>query len=195
MRGLLSIAAMACVGCAPWIDVYRPSEELTAVAGDVPAARYPITGEARRGEALIAATGIVQPRLASGQHAAYLAVRIVVDNDDDDAPWTLDLRQQRVTFPALGTLAPAYVDSDGRDLPLLVVAPGRKRTVDLYYALPPPLTKPREVPTFTLDWRVQTPAALICARTEFALVRVKPEEVHYPRYMYSASAPLLRRLE
>ncbi len=174
MNKLIPIAlCVAAGGCAP-AYVYRPTQEVTAEAGGRPASRYPIPPESPHGSLTVATFGIAEVQVGE-QALKMLHVREVVSNDDDIAPWTLDTRQQLVEVPGHGKSVPTYVNTDVAGAPLVAIQPGTKRTIDLYYALPPGVQKADKLPEFDVLAHVQTPLRPVAQRTPFERFAIEPE--------------------
>src|SRR3954469_17082822 len=147
--GILIAAAVVLGGCAAeGRYIYRPEQQATATVNRLPAARYSIPPERPAGEVLLASSGITQLPNSDARTPA-LFVRIIVTNNSDETPWTLDTRQQ---FAWLGGewQTPADVNAYGQSSPNLQVARGEKRLVDLYYRLPPKAESDEQVPRFEL---------------------------------------------
>jgi hypothetical protein len=180
---LIAATAMVLGGCASeGRYIYRPEQQVTATVSSLPAARYSIPPERPAGEVLIASSGITQLPNSDARTPA-LFVRVIVTNNSDDTPWTLDTRQQ---FAWLGGewQSPANVNGYGQSSPVIQVTRGEKRLVDMYYRLPPKADGDEEIPRFELAWTIQTAARVVAERTSFDRLRVEPAYVAGTYYPY-----------
>lgn len=194
MRKLAAaVVVAACAGCAPWRYVYVPGERMTAVADEFPAARYPIPLVEPRGELIVGALGLLPPDPDEEVSPTLLGVRITIANTGDIAPWTLDVREQLLVLNGGKPFGPTYIDSASPALPVLVINPGEKRTVDLYYRMPDDIEGPAQVPSFQLLWRLHTGDAMAGRRTWFTRIRIGAEASRYPAYIDSATKHVLQR--
>ena len=161
-------------GCATSGYVFAPAEQATASIGGYPAANYALPPEGPRGKLEAASFGIVAMQVNDGgAETRFLQVRLSVANNNDVAAWTVDTRQQLLALPGEGQSRPAFANSDQQDLPNITVAPGQKRTIDLYYALPLPLQSADHIPQFELLWHVQTPSREVAERTPFERIKIE----------------------
>jgi hypothetical protein len=157
------IAALA--ACGP-SNNFVPEQASTMVDGNA-ATVVPIPPEAPKGEVRVASSGLTTLRADDAPDLPALRVTMIVTNDADQTPWTVDTREQ--LLEARGqTLRPAFASSDRDGLPLIQVGPREKRTIDLYYALPD-----KDVDQFELAWQVDTADRLVGERTAF--YRTEPE--------------------
>ncbi len=185
MKRLTSfVLAVALAGCAP-AYVYRPTQEVTAQTGGRPASLYPIPPESPHGSLTVATFGVVKVQVGD-RDLDMLHARLVVANNDDIAPWTLDTRQQLAVVPGHGRSSPTYVNTDVPGAPLVSIAPGQKRTIDLYYALPPGIQKASQLPEFDVLTHVQTPLRPVAERTPFE--RYAVDQQTYETYYGGAFA-------
>src|SRR5215471_2879520 len=88
------LATILVAACAPDEYIYRPAEQATAEVGGLPAARYGVPPERPVGSVLVASSGLARIGFSGGAEQKMLQVRLVVSNNSDDAPWTLDTREQ-----------------------------------------------------------------------------------------------------
>jgi hypothetical protein len=180
--------AFALVGCEHQY-VYQPVVSTSAAVAGRPASYYTIPPEAPRGDVRIATFGFVDihPRNADeGAVIRGLHVRMIVANNSN-APWTVDTRDQMLSLPGRGESRPAFVTVDaGASPPTVVVPSGEKRTVDLFYPLPPDLQKAEKVPAFDTVWRVDTGVRVVVERTPFERLEVEPSYPYdYGPYDYA----------
>jgi hypothetical protein len=66
-----------------------------------------------------------------------LHVRMALDNEGDDTPWTLDIRDQQVELPGIGRSQPQFAKAGVRSLPTITVPRRERRVIALYYPVPP----------------------------------------------------------
>jgi hypothetical protein len=123
---------------------------------------------------LVASSGVVEAKFQENVATRLLSVRMVIENNADAAPWTVDTREQRAIVQGIGDSAPAYVNTDGRGAPTLQIARGEKRTIDLYFPLPANADDPRHVPQFDIAWQVHTSERPVAERTSFDRMRIEP---------------------
>jgi hypothetical protein len=184
----IALAAIWLVGCAESRYIYRPAQQATATVGNLPAARYAIPAERPTGEVLIASPGLTAMPEADGRTPA-LFVRMVVTNNSDDTPWTVDTRQQ---FAFIGgeKQSPSFVNGAKPQETALQIPRGEKKLVDLYYPLPAKIEGDEQIPQFELAWTVATPSRAIAERTAFDRLRIEP---YYYDGGYYAYGPYWRR--
>ena len=176
--GLASLVAFG--GCASQQYVYTP-ETTNAVAAGSPAERTAIPQERPQGTVEVASFGITDLELR-GTRVPALHVRMIVTNDGDDTPWTLDTNQQLLQIPNDGRAAPIYVNSDVRTLPNVTVARQARHVLDLYYQLPDGITTDAQLPAFSLLWQVTTPSRQVASRTTFDRVDRAPRVAYGTAY-------------
>ena len=177
----IALAAILFAGCAENRYIYRPAQQATATVGNLPAARYTIPAERPTGEVLIASPGLTAMPEAESRTPA-LFVRMVVTNNSDDTPWTVDTRQQ---FAFIGgeKQSPAFVNGAKPTEAALQIPRGEKKLVDLYYRLPGKIDGDEQIPQFELAWTVGTPSRPIAERTSFDRMSVEPQ--YYDRGYYA----------
>lgn len=172
---LLALGPVAIAGCEPTY-VYAPAVSTAATVSGRLATYTPIPPEAPRGDVRIATFGLVglrTPGQGDDDEVVAVQLRMVVANNSDK-PWTVDTREQRVKLPADGESRAAYVSTDQGAPPVVVVPPGGKREIDLFYPLPEHLEKERWLPAFDLVWKVQTDTRLVVERAPFERLKVEP---------------------
>jgi hypothetical protein len=169
------LASCVLVACAEDEYIYRPAEQATANVGGLPAARYGIPPERPLGTVLIASSGLARVGFGDGAEQRMLAVRMVVSNNTDDVPWTVDTREQRAIVLGAGESRPVYANADGGLSPLLQVARGKKMSVDLFYPLPADRQNAKHVPEFDVIWQVRTGERIVAERTPFERLEIEPE--------------------
>ena len=174
MKRWIPLIALGLAACAPEY-VYRPTEQVTATSAGRPASRYDIPPESPRGSVTASTFGIANFIIGrEGERVRLLHVRLVISNDNDNRSWLVDTRRQIVALPNEGESRPAYVNSNIQGLPYVNIPPGQKRTLDLYYALPPSLQRARNIPEFDVLWSVQTAARVVAVRTPFEREEIEP---------------------
>jgi hypothetical protein len=179
-----SVLAVFAAACVSEEYAYVPTENATVSLGGSPAARYAIPPGAPTGDVRIASYGIAKLESSDGSselEALHLRLSIA---DNGARPWTLDTRDQRVDLDGRGSSAPAFASADhaGTPPPMVTVAPGGKRTVDLFFPLPRDLWNAESLPAFDAIWRVTTDTQVVAERTPFE--RVALEEPPYDEYAY-----------
>jgi hypothetical protein len=179
------VASLLLTACAEDLYVYRPTEQATARVGGLPAARYGIPQERPLGTVLIASPGLARVGFSGGAEQRMLSLRVVVSNNADDTPWTVDTREVRAIVLGAGESRPAYANADSGLSPLLQVPRGHKTTIDLFYPLPADRQDAKHVPEFDVIWQVQTGQRLVVERTPFERLEIEPEP--YPYGVYAGS--------
>jgi hypothetical protein len=157
---------------------YRPAEQSNATVNGFPAAHYNVPAQAPKGDVRVSTFGLTKIEQANGDKPRFLHVRMVVANNSDLAPWTVDTREQVLKLGNAGQSRPAFANSDNGQLPQAEVPVGGQRTLDLYYPLPANLQRASRLPQFDLSWKVQTPEQLVAERTPFERIYVD----YYPYY-------------
>jgi hypothetical protein len=170
--GLVAIAGM--LGCAGTSDYIYTPDVANATAGGLPATRTPIPQEKPQGAVEVVSYGVTELRRDSLKIPA-LHVRMIVTNDGDDTPWTLDTTQQLVALPGEGQSRAMYVNSDVGTLPNVTIAKRERRVLDFYFPLPDTARDPAHLPRFELLWQVNTPVRTVASRTSFERVEQEPE--------------------
>jgi hypothetical protein len=152
-----------------------------AVAGNAsvvgrPAAYARIPPEAPRGDVSVATIGITPAIPASDEDGRIdlraVHLRMVVAHDDD-GPWTVDTREQRLVLPGKRESRPVYAASDRGERPVVEVPAGGRREIDLFYALPDNLDTGGELAAFDLLWTVQTDRRFVVMRAPFEKVTLE----------------------
>jgi hypothetical protein len=162
---------------------YVPTTNATATISGRTASEYQIPPEAPRGDVRIASFGMTnltaKTNPEQGQIRA-LHLRLMIDNNSD-TPWQLDTREQRLDLSGYGPSAPAFASaSPGPSLPPIVtIAAGGKRTVDLFFPLPPNEQHASKVPSFDALWRIKTGNELVAERSPFERIYIEPAASDY----------------
>jgi hypothetical protein len=184
---LVATGALALASCAESESyVYRPTEMATAATQGYATARYPVPPEAPRGEVYVTSFGVMQMDVAPQATASMLQIRMTVTNNNGDQPWLIDTRQQLADLGPEGRSRAAYVNTDVQGSPLISVAPGTQRVIDLYYSLPLGMQGAASLPAFDFLWRVEIPGRPVAERTPFARDRLQDGAgAPYPPYVAS----------
>lgn len=179
-------------GCASGY-AYAPTTNATTTIHGRPAAEYAIPTAAPEGDVRLASYGITTIKPEDNTDALRaLHLRIILTNNGS-APWTFDTRDQKVVLDGHGTMTPAFASANaGSAPPAVSVEPGAKRTVDLFFLLPPGLQQADEIPAFDALWNVGTDRGLVAERTPFERLVVEPDydgswagEYYGPGYYWS----------
>lgn len=149
------LASAALFGCSSADKfLYSPSEQATATVDGFPASRYGIPPERPLGTVLVASPGVVDMKFEGGVKTRMLSARMIVMNNQDDVPWKIDTREVRAAIAGVGETAPAYVNADRQELPVIEVRPGQKQTIECFFPLPPSTQGAKHLPEFDLVWQV-----------------------------------------
>jgi hypothetical protein len=171
-------------GCASTDYIYEPAEQANATLGGRTAAHYEIPAEAPAGDVRVTSFGITEVAPAGGGPRMHvLHARMVVANNSDAAPWSVDTREQFAWIPGEGKSRPAFVNSDDHGAPVLMVAQSQQRMIDLYYPLPVNVKSEDKLAGFDLLWQVTTGRRVVAERTPFERLQIEP--VYATGYDYS----------
>jgi hypothetical protein len=176
VTGILAFAS----GCAHQY-VYMP---VGPAAANGAAAHYPIPPDAApQGEAYVTSFGFTDLDVAPGRSGRMLHTRLAVSNGSA-MPWTVDGRQQILVAPGQPPQGPAFLNTDAGAGPVYQVPPGGTNVFDLYYVVPPPLDRPRDLGGFSFDWNVDAGGQVVAERTPFQrLESVPPSYALYPPFV------------
>lgn len=187
-RGLaFAVAATLAVGCAARPQTVYAPERADAWLDGYPAQRVAVPPERPDGDVRVASFGITTMRLDGRVDVDVLHVRMILDNQGDERPWRVDVREQLVHIPGEGRSRPMLVNTDG-DLPIIEVPRRQRRVIDLYYPLPGTVRRQADLPRFDLLWEVSTPGRRVAQRTSFDRMRTEPE-VQRDVYLVSGWGP------
>ena len=156
--------------------VYRPATNANARVEGRRAADYPLPSPQQPlGDLRVASFGVSKIKMddPARETVHALHVREVVANESN-RPWSVDTRQQEVELRDGRRLQPGFARSDDGNLPVVTVPPSGKRTIDLFYPLPPREEKASKIPEFDVVWRVDTGGQAIAQRTPFERLRIEP---------------------
>src|SRR5574337_2092814 len=163
----LAIAMLA--ACAAANDYRYAPEHATVSLDGEPATRIAIPPERPEGQVSIASFGLTDLRMSDNRYPS-LHVRMIVSNDGDTQPWTVDTRQQLLDVNGK-QLHPSFASSDTNELPAISIPPRQKRTIDLYYPRPA-----GNLAQFDLVWQVDTSTRPVAQRTAFHRFEAQPDE-------------------
>lgn len=180
---VVTVLALLCSACGPGY-AYVPAANATATVRGREAADYPVPPEKPRGDVRVASFGFadltphgVPDDEVHALHALHL--RMVVANDSDHE-WTVDTREQRLDLAGRGKSAPAFASADpGSPPPIVTIAPGGKRVIDLFFPLPSDEQKASKIPSFDAIWTVHTAVRPVTERTPFDRVVIEPVATVY----------------
>ncbi len=170
----LGLASAVLFGCSSDKYLYSPAEQANATVNGLPAGHYDLPPERPLGDVVIASPGVVEMKFQENVKTRMLSVRMVVTNNQDDAGWKIDTREVHAIIADVGESAPAYVNTESQQLPVVLVMRGQKRTIDLFYPLPPSADKAKHVPQFDVTWQVHTGVRMVAERTPFERLELEP---------------------
>ena len=168
---LILAGAQACGSTSTYI----PEEKATATLGGRTAASYSLPSEQNeQGGLRLASYGVSKLEQKNGDDSLKaIHLRLAV-SDNGQEPMVLDTRAQRLQLPDGRQLAPAYVRARASAPPMIRVAPGSARTVDLYFPLPPDIAEEANPSQFDVIWRVRVGDQTVSQVTPFDQVSVDP---------------------
>jgi hypothetical protein len=181
-----AVLLVALAACNTNEYVYRPAVNTSAVVAGKPAANYALPPELPRGDMRLATMGLAEITPVGQSDVTMPAIHlreVVVDNSD--RPWRLDTREQRIILANGSESRAAFATADGPGgaPPIVDVAPGGQRTIDLFFPLPAGIGGEDELPRFDVVWNVQTDARVVTERTPFERLTLVPP----PRYGWADS--------
>jgi hypothetical protein len=165
---LAALATSPVLGGCAHEYYYQPAErDLVSVQGTA-GARYLVPPERPDGELRVATFGMQDLRpTAGGATMPAFHVRLVVSNNGDATPWTMDTRQVLIDIAGEGSSPAVYVNSDVGSLPVVTIARGEQRVVDFFFPLPGSMQREAAIPRFDVKWQVTTSERLVAGRTPF----------------------------
>jgi hypothetical protein len=177
-QAFLALAICVSAACAPTY-AYAPITTAPVTLDGQPAADYPIPQERPTGDVRVASFGFVDLGAkgaardeAHSLHALHL--RMVVSNSSRQG-WTLDTRRQRVDLRGRGRSGAAFASADaGTPPPMITIAPGGRRVVDLFYPLPPDEQSAGKLPEFDAVFAITTDAGAVSGVASFNRIVVRP---------------------
>jgi hypothetical protein len=144
----------------------------------LPAERTGIPQEAPQGTVEVASYGVTNLRTNDG-NVPVAHVRMIVSNESDATPWTIDSRKQMLEIAGEGRSRAIYVNSDRDSLPVVSVAQRERRVLDFYFPLPTTIHNDSGLRRFDMLWEVDTSSRAVASRTSFDRV------AEQPRYAYA----------
>lgn len=170
------LALLLLSGCAskpkPEDVTFQPTENQNVTSEKESEASYLIpVPTAAEGKVNVSYKGIEDARTKQSEAkvpSLHLQLQISSKSEKGLAPWAFDVRNQQLSLRNQeSSFTPTWAHSPGQTFPVLQVAPGETKTVDLYYALPEDKRSATEIPGFTLNWQVQTSSRLVAEATSF----------------------------
>jgi hypothetical protein len=175
-KWVATLSALTLAACAHEYT-YQPAEHATGKIGGHVAADYQIPTAAPQGDVRLASFGLgeLAPAKGSNDSASALHLRMVVSNNGAQ-PWTVDTREQKLDIKGSHPTPPAFsTTSEGNaDLPVVTVAPGSKRVIDLFFPLPPNQQSAGSIPEFDAIWNVHAGTQDVVERTPFDRLQIEP---------------------
>jgi hypothetical protein len=157
------LAVVGILGCESGY-VYSPQSANVVSRSGTPAAKIEVPQERPNGSVQVLSEGIHHV-VIGGQKTPVLQVKMTVSNDGDQQPWRVDTSKQLADIPGKGLTAPIYVST--QETGIVEIPIKDKRTIHLYYPLPPGVTNTSKVKQFDLVWTVDTPTRTVASRTTF----------------------------
>jgi hypothetical protein len=159
MRAITSIGLIFAGAGALILAAHRASSETERPTDRPPLVVLPTSMNAGAGLQL-ASYGVAQLTTDDGVAIPALHVRAMIANMTRDLPWGLDASKARVEL-ASGQIAPAFVNSEVATLPIAILDPGERRTIDFYFPLPSDLADRGGPLSFVLTWAINTPTRTV----------------------------------
>jgi hypothetical protein len=160
--------------------VYQPSAPNDNLHG-LPAERIGIPQEAPQGTVEVASYGVTNLRTNDGE-IPVAHVRMVVSNESDATPWTIDSRKQMLEIAGEGRSRAIYVNSDRDSLPVLSITQRERRVLDFYFPLPSTVRSDAGLRRFDMLWEVDTGSRAVASRTSFDRVAEQPQYAYAEPY-------------
>lgn len=158
-------------GCAETAYLYRPAGAADATEAGVPAASYDIPPGESAGNVRVASLGVTELAIDDAR-VPVVRARMTLANTSDEAGWTVNTRDVQADFGG-GAQGPAFANAEGGEsLPVLTIARGQQRTLDLFYRLPDSMSDADSLPVFTLHWKVKTGTVEVAGNTTFERTEV-----------------------
>jgi len=180
-----SSSAIGLLACATHEYVYQPAVNTTAAVAGRPAANYPIPPESPRGDMRLATFGIADisaEDTPDESKVRAIHLREIISNNSTEA-WIVDTREQHAALAGNGESRAAFATADaGPPPPAVVIPPGAKRTIDLFFPVPRALESESHLPAFDVIWNVRTDTRIVTERTPFERLEIYPT---YSTYDYA----------
>jgi hypothetical protein len=164
MRRLLLLISALLVAGASCVDApiyYYAPEAANAIRAGMATHVERIPHELPQGTIEISTMGITTDQ----RGGKALHVRASLDNQGDQTPWTLDIREQLVEVPGVGRSQPQFANAGVQTLPTIDVPRRERRVIDLYYPVPPNVHDADDLVGFDFLWQVTTPKRVVSGRT------------------------------
>lgn len=108
----------------------------------------------------LASQGVAELTTDDGSVHSALHVRAAISNTTRNMPWAVEASQARVEL-ASGPIAPAFVNSEVATLPVVILDPGERRTIDFYFPLPSDVADRGGPVSFALTWAIHAPVRVV----------------------------------
>lgn|SRR5689334_1158122 len=106
----------------------------------------------------VASAGIFEVAPDEGPALILLHVRLTLANDGTRTPWRFDPPATRIDLGRDGVTRPVLVNADVATLPIILIDPGARVTVDLFAVVPARvLARPDGIDRVTVRTRIATP--------------------------------------
>lgn len=161
------VLAILVAGCATnEAYIYSP-EGATRWSDGRPAAVSMIPPEAPQGDVQVSSFGITELTPDGASPVEALHVRMIVTNNGDELPWTIDTREVLVDVAREGRSRALFVNTDIATLPIVEIGRGQRRTLDFYFPVPANVDDEEDMPAFDVLWQVNTNKRPFASRTAF----------------------------
>jgi hypothetical protein len=159
MRAITSISLIFAGAGGLIIAAHGASSETRPRADRQPLVVLPTSMNAGAGLEL-ASYGVAELTTDDGTAISALHIRAVIANTTRGLPWALDASKARIDLPS-GQLAPAFANSDVATLPIAVLDPRERRTIDVYFPLPSDVANRGGPESFALTWAINAPTPTV----------------------------------
>jgi len=181
--GASMLSCLLATGCLEPPSYFYAPEAANLTHAGVPTQTASIPATSPHGTVEVSSLGVT-----AGQHGEPgLHVRMAVDNEGDDTPWTVDIREQLVEIPGVGRSAPQFANAGVQTLPSVTVPRRERRVLDLYYPLPAGVHDADDLSAFDFLWKVATPTGDETGRTH--INRIEGEERAYANVYVTTWSP------
>jgi hypothetical protein len=167
---LISLLATISAGCAATPAYLYAPEGATLWGDGRPIAVSPIPPEAPRGDVQLSSFGITELTPDGVNPVEALHVRMLVTNNGDDPPWTIDTGEVVLDLAGAGRSRAIFVNTDVVTLPVVSIARGERKTLDFYFPVPADVSDERALPAFDVLWQVITSVRPFASRTTFRAI-------------------------
>lgn len=166
-------AALAC-GCN-WPGAYIPAESANAMLNGRTAAQYEFPSQDEpKADVRVMSYGFAKvKRREDGKTIKAVHVRFALVANGDEPYW-FDAREQHVQFPNGQKVAAVSAKSSAAGVPVIEVPPRSSRTVDMFFPVPPEVSRSSQLPRFDVAWRVQVDGQAVEQVTPFERVTIDP---------------------